>query len=349
MGITLGNLRAKLLGELNVIPASSAKARINDALRAIYDEVEWGFLFTDSYIRMPALIEGHATVLKFSDTITLDAPTKALVDAISPDDVSLYERQLRFIGSNKVDRGFTYKILDYDSVAGTMLIDPAYLDDDNANVKLQILKVYYTAPFYIASSKVMQDENGNDVVVKSDPVIDFKRFEYVVSHQFNRKLLLDSTPAELFRFDPYREFAGEPKYMVPYAVDSSGNQLYEVYPAPRFERVLRVKYLRAGLPLDKNSDQAPDMFSQELIITKAKIKSYEWAAANSEMLKLKSVGRFANLIVFLQKEYNDLLAAAKKNDEERYPKAYQGNFADLPYYEWNPVGENMGETLLLNF
>jgi hypothetical protein len=354
MGITFKELKAKLIGELDVIPASSAGDRINDALRDIYDEVEWGFLFTEGYIRTPALIDGYASAIQFEDKITLDVATKALVDAIGINQVPFEERQIRQIGSKQVDRGFTYNILDYDSVTGEVTLDPPFQDETNSAIHIQILKIYYTAPYFITRSMGVDPDTNDPIVINSEPIIDFKRFEYVVSPQFNRRLILDATPAELFFHDPYREYAAEPRFLVSHSQDSAGNRLYEMYPAPRFERLLRVRYLRAGVPLIAESDQIPDALSKELVITKAKMKSYEWAMANADKLNLKSVGRFQNLIAMLNSPnmpsgYPQLLEKAKKNDEEAYPKAYQGNFADVPYYDWELGGECMGETLLLNF
>lgn len=345
MGITLGKLQSRLIGELDVIPATSARERINDALEDIYDEVEWGFMFADSYIRTPAIIEGQAAVIKFAETLIVSQAVADQLNAIDINDVDLFSRQIRIKNPTEVDRGFTYNITEWDGVNNTLKINPAYQDVTRVDAQIQILKIYYTAPNYVPPF-----DPATDPV--PDPIIDFRRFEYIISPQFNRKLILDGTLAEINRFDPYREYtyASEPRYVVPYSVDQWGNQLFEFYPAPRFSRVLRVKYLRKGLPLVKDSDQVPDILSRELIIEKAKVKSYEWVAANAEKLGIKSVGRFANLIVFASKRYDELLERAKKQDEELYPKAYQGNVLEYPYYDHDLNGwENMGETLLINF
>lgn len=344
MGITLGKLQSRLIGELDVIPASSARERINDALRDIYDEVEWGFMFTDSYIRTPEIIEGSAQVTKFSSQVVVDASILAKIITIPIEDVDLFERQFKVKNSVEVDRGFTYKIVDWDAPTRTLTIIPPYQDVDNASAQVQILKIYYKAPNYFPPFDPAVDP-------APDPVIDFKRFEYITSPQFNRRLILDATIAELDRYDPYREYTycSEPRYVVPYSVDQLGDQLFEFYPAPRFSRVLRVKYLRRGLPLVKDSDSINDIITQELIITKAKVKSYEWVSANADKLGIKSVGRFGNLIVFAEKKYQDLLDRAQKKDEELYPKAYQGNALLCPYYDYDLTGEHMGETLLINF
>lgn len=341
MGITLGQLRARLIGELDVIPASSTKDRINDALREIYDDHEWGFLFTDGFIRTPELIEGTAEVTKFSNEVILSQAVTDKINAVSEFDVDLFEKQFRSLSTKEVDRGFTYKIIDWDSPNNKLTIDPPYQDVTNAAAKIQILKVYYKPPYYQPPY-----EPGVDPV--PDPVIDFKRFEYVISPQFNRRLGLTTSWHELQRYDPYREIASEPRFLIPRQFNNFEEPLFEMYPAPRFARVFRVYYLRAGLPLNKETDTVSDIFTKDLIITKAKAASYEWAKANADKLKLKSVGRFDNLIALANNKYEKLLADACKKDEERFPKANIGNYYNYPEYGWDNL-ECMGETLLLNF
>lgn len=352
MGITLGQLRARLIGELDVIPASSTKDRINDALREIYDDHEWGFLFTDGFIRTPELIEGTASVTKFSAEVIVDANIASKIDATHEFDIDIFEKQFRSLSAKEVDRGFTYKIVDWDTATNKLTIDPFYQDVTNAAAKVQILKIYYKPPYFQPPY-----EKGVDPV--PDPVIDFKRFEYVISPQFNRRLNLTTSWNELQRYDPYREIPSEPRFLISHSydtkfLDSEGTRVqidepvFEMYPAPRFARVFRVRYLRAGFPLLNERDQAPELFTKDLILEKAKVESYVWAKANADKLKLKTVGRFDNLIALAANKYQKLLEDAKKKDEERFPKANIGNYYNYPEYEWDNL-ECMGETLLLNF
>lgn len=342
MGITLGQLQARLIGELDVIPASSSRERINDALREIYDEHEWGFLFTDAFIRTPKLIEGTASVTKFSSTVILSQAITDEINAINEFDIDLFEKQFRVVNSVEVDKGFIYKITDWDSNTNTLTIDPPYQDVTNVSARIQILKIYYKPPYYNPPY-----EKGVDPV--PDPVIDFKRFEYIVSPQFNRRLNLDVSFSEINRIDPYRQTISEPQYLITHSFNDLEEPLFEMYPVPRFDRVFRTKYLRSGLPLSKDSDRVSDIFSKELIVNKAKIKSYEWAKANADKLRLKTVGRFDNLIALAMNKDEKLMAEAIKKDEERFPKAYLGDFySTYPEYDnilYNPVCE----TLLINF
>lgn len=352
MGITLGQLQARLIGELDVIPPASARERINDALREIYDDREWGFLFEDGFIRTPELIEGTGEVEKFSTSVILDATVIAKIQAINEFDVDLFERQFRVVNTKEVPRGFTYKIVDIDFGTNTLTIDPPYQDVSNLSAKIQILKVYYKPPYYQPPY-----EKGVDPV--PDPIIDFKRFDSIISPHFQRRLGLNVSQTELHRIDPYRDTISEPRFFVTHSFDTRtfDNQgtpiqvnepLYEMYPAPRFSRVFKVKYLRNGLPLINDSNQVPDIFTKELILSKARIGSYRWAKANADKLKLKAVGRFDNLIALDMNEYEKQLERAIKKDEELYPRAYLGNVLDYPEYTFEDL-HCYGETLVLNF
>lgn len=345
MGITFETLKKRLAGELDVIPASSLGDRINEALRDIYDCNDWGFLLTNAYIRTPALISGVALVEEFNPIVTLDAATKAIVDAIDVNHVPIIERQLKLVSPRQTDRGVIYNIIAYDNGAGELTIDPPFMDIDNSAAQIQIIKLYYTAPTIDIGTPT-----------SPNPVIDFKRFDSIISPQFNRRLCLDVTLNEINTSDPYRiNSLSDPQCIIPNSVDSSGNQLYELYPSPRLERILRVKYLRKGIPLVRNSDQVHDLLSQELIIERAKQKGYKWIMGNIHKLEnIRSAVPYQNLIALSNNRndfnsYPNLLERAIKADEERFPKAFAGNFADIPYYDFEYGNLPIGETLVLNF
>ncbi len=351
MGTTFKQLYNKLESAIDVVPASVCKDIINSALRDIYDERDWGFLWTEGFIRTPTLITGFASVTKYSNVVTLDATTKALINVIITEDVPFDERQVKFYGTNKVDKALFYNIVSdsYDTLTGTFQIDPIYFDDSNIAIKLDIFKVYYTAPYYIF--------NGN-------PIIDFRRFAYVFSPNFNRRLILDKNLDELNKLDPQRTNFSYPQYLVGSGIDSNGNQLYELNPIPKTETVLRVRYLRNGSALKNDSDLIPDnIISQELILARAKIRAYEWVAANQGKLdSVKSTTPFFNLIAMLNNRnnlnsYPVLLSKAEKKDEELFPQAYLGDFSSCNYFDdiWGYYGfdftlphDSFGDTLVID-
>ena len=335
MGITFDQLQKRLIGAINVIPASAARVIINDSLREIYDEYDWGFLYQEDYIRTPEIIEGTVNVTKFQPIIIVDLDVQAKINAITENDISLFERQVRLINPTIQDRSLTYNILDYDNNTGELTLDKPYQDATNLVVKIQILKIFYTAPYFIPPYDPAVD-------AVPDPIIDFRRFESIISPQFRKRLHLEQTLTDLDRIDPRRlNFLGETKTIVANGKDLSGNQLFELYPVSRQERLLKVKYLRNGAEMRKPNEELNPAFSAELVLAKAKKKAYEWCMANAHLIpNVGSVGRFNNLIALLESpnnssSYSRLLAVAKKKDEELFPQSYLGDFYLWDYWDWN--------------
>lgn len=349
MGTTFKQLYDKLMGACSVVPITIAKESINQALRDIYDANDWGFLWKETYFRTPAVISGHAAVVKFGTTITLDAATKALVNVLTVDEIPIEERQIKFLGTTIIDRVFYYNIKSYDNGTGIITLDDEkpFLDNTDANIQIEILKVFYIAPF---------------VLINNEPIVDFRRFAYVASTFYQRNLYLNYTLDQINSRDTLRNQTGEPRYFIPFGIDSVGNQLYELYPTPRNERVYRMKYLRNGISLNKPTDQLPNnILSVELIHSRAKQKAYEWIIANQQTLGIKSITGYANLMAMLENRnrsdsYPRLLENAIKRDEELFPKAYAGNFAydnwwdDYFYDGYNPLlpHDRFRETLVID-
>lgn len=351
MGTTFKQLYNKLELACDVVPVTVAKESINEALRDIYDSTDWGFLWKETYFRTPVVISGHAAVIKYGTTITLDTATKTLVNALTVDEVPIEERQIKFFGTTKVDRVFYYNIKSYDSGTGIITLDDEkpFLDDTNANIQIEIFKVYYTAPF---------------ILINNEPVIDFRRFAYIASPFYQRYLILNRTLDEINRFDPSRTYGmnGEPRYFIPFGINADGNQLYEIYPVPRNERVYRIKYLRNGIPLSRDTDQLPNnILSTELVLSRAKQIAYEWVIANQQKLGIKSVTGYVNMLAKLDNRnstssYPRLLERAQARDEELFPKAFAGDFApynfydDLLYdgYDMSLPHDRFGETLVID-
>lgn len=356
MGITFEQLQKRLIGAIDVIPSSAAGDFVNDALREIYDVYDWGFLYTESYIRTPAIIEGTASVTKFQSTIIVDAAIQTKINEITENDVGLDTRQIKLISPKIHDSTLLYNIVSYDIDTGEITLDQPFLDETNPLAKIQILKLYYTAPFYTPTNF----DSAVDPV--PDPIIDFRRFESIISPQFQKRLYLDQTLTDLDRIDPRRNrYLGETRTIISAGVDSVGNQLFEFYPISRQERLLKTKYLRRGAKLERSRDTIPDIFTKELIISKAKQFAYQWCIANSH--KIPNIGnpnRFATLIALLESPNNSssyprLLADAKKRDEELFPQSYLGDFYIYPfyddwYYDYDSTlpHDRFGETLVID-
>lgn len=343
MGITFKQLYNRLIGAVDVIPNSFAKAAVNDALRQIYDERDWGFLWKTGYIKTPAVINGTASVEKFSSTITLDVNTANIINSFVVGDVPLEERQVKFYGTTKTSRNSFYNIVDYDSVGGIATLDRDYVDDTNAAIKIQILKAYYTAPY---------------LIIDGQPEIDFRRFGYVYSHLLNKRINIDTSLEELNQFDPTRSRLSSvayPAHFVPRGLDSADNMLYEFYPHPTQEAVYETRFLSNGRELKRDSDSVPtNILSVDFILSAAKQKAYEWVITNSPAKNIKVNAGYGNLIALAKNDYSRLLQQAVKKDEELFPQAYLGNYSDYDCADYlgdyNPCfpHDRFGDTLVID-
>ena len=336
MALTFADIKSKVLAQLDILPPAMLGDFVNDTLRDIYNENEWGFLAKKDIIRTPNIINtGLASVTKFSETVTLDAVASAVVIAITENDVPLIERQFRNAGASaNTGNQFSYNIIDFDisnPAAIVLTLNQPYWDDTNAATAFQILKIFYNPP-YVTNSN-------------NDQVIDFKFWKYFISLKLRRRLFTSTTLDIINKFDPARNFVDDPRHVIAHPPNSDeGFPLFELYPAPKYERIYEVIWQRRGLELINERDIIPSSLDKELIIAKAKRKAYEWVLANMHKRpELKgSIGRFQSLLALANNPndrsgYEQLLDKAIKKDEENYPKAYFGDYAHMPYVD-NYIG-----------
>lgn len=329
MSLIFADLKAKLAAQLDIIPPAMLGDLINEALADIYNSNEWGFLYKKDILRTPALINaGTASVTKYSELVILDATASAAITALNENDIPLIERQFRN-ASTSVNTGnsFSYNIIDFDisnPSAVILTLDQPYWDETNAAIKYHILKLFYNPPF-------ITDTNN-------DQVIDFKHWKYFISLKLCRRLILTTTLDVLNNFDPSRNYMDDPRHVVahPPSVDDDFPK-FELYPAPKFERIYQVVYQRKGLSLVKETDTIPHILDHNLVKIRAEYCAYKWALANiHKRPELKgSAGRFQNLMALTMNKndmasYPNLLQGQIKEDEENYPKAYFGDYMRMP-------------------
>lgn len=334
-------VQLKLLSEIQSLPSELGLEFCNKALKEIYEEHSWGFLYERGFLRVPALINtGTVNVTKFSESIVASIELKAILNVITADDVSLIGRQFRTFAGTIAGSNFFYTITDYDSGTGILTIDPFYQDSSDSTARFEIFKSLYTAP-----NLVVKDSLGNILF----DGIDFEEFEFISYPFTQRKLNLGANRAYLDKIDSSRQARGEPTTFVGYGQDSAGNRLFELYPIPPNERVYQVLYKREGRNLEPE-DSIPSSLSYDLVLAKAKIKAYEWLIANGDKVGDKrSPNVYLQLIALVsnansENSYSRLLEKAIKKDESLYPQALIDMAIDYPYYQ-----EPIVETILLDF
>lgn len=332
MSLTFAELKAKLAGALDILPPSMLGDLVNEALRDIYDSNEWGFLTKRDIVRTPALINaGTASVTKYSETVTLDATASAAIVALNENSVPLIERQFRNSSpSANAGNSFSYNIIDFDisnPAAVTLTLDQPYWDETNTALSYSIIKIFYNPPF-------ITDTSNNQV-------IDFKFWKYFISLKLRRRLILSTTLEVLNNFDPSRNYMDDPRHVVAHPASSDDDfPKFELYPAPKFERIYEVVWQREGLKLAKETDTIPRILNEDLVKKRAEYCGYKWTLANIHKYpELKgSAGRFQNLMALCMNRndmaaYPALLDRQIKKDEENFPKAFFGDYMRMPFID----------------
>lgn len=337
----LEEVQFKLLSEIQSLPPELALEFCNKALREIYDEHDWSFLYKKDFIRTPKIItSGSLNATKFSDELVIDATLKAQLDALTISDVPIIGRQVRVFGGQIAGSNFIYNIKNYDSSNSKLKIEPYFQDASISGARFQIFKNLYNAP------ELVERDSDNNILFQG---IDFESFEFILAPFSQRRLWLDLNRRELDKKDVDRVSLGDPFYVVSSDFDSLGNQLFELYPIPINERVYQVLYKKSGRNLEPE-ESIPASLSYGLILAKAKIKAYEWLMINGDKVgDRKSPNVYLNLIGMIsnpsmENSYIRLLEKAKMKDENLYPQALIDLGSSWPYYQ-----DVIVETILLDF
>lgn len=332
MPLTFAELKAKLAGSLDILPPSMLGDLINEALKDIYNSNEWGFLTKKDIIRTPALINtGTASVTKYSELVTLDAVASAIIVALNENSVPLIERQFRNASASaNTGNSFSYNIIDFDTSdpsAVVLTLNQPYWDETNSAINFQILKQFYNPPFVT--------DTGND------EVIDFKCWKYFINLKLRRRLILTTTLDVLNAFDPSRNYIDDPRHVIAHPPSSDDDfPKFELYPAPKFERIYEVIWQREGLELKKERDVIPRILDWNLVLKRAEYCAYKWLLGNIHKYpELKgSAGRYQNLMALSMNRndmtaYPALLDRQIRKDEDNYPKAYFGDYMRMPFID----------------
>jgi hypothetical protein len=143
---------------------------------------------------------------------------------------------------------------------GTSLtLDRVFNEQTNANATALLYRIYY--------SPLTTDFQKIDHL--TDPITGYE-FGYTIEGID----LLD-------RVDPQRSNTHEP-YQIFFKEFSptTGLPVYELWPGPSVSRAYTVSYWRLGLPFSADTDALPPQITEELLLTRARLLAYEWAAVN---------------------------------------------------------------------
>lgn len=329
---TLQEISKHLQGLIPDLSPTFADDIVNQAREDLYAEKEWGFLWSDGVIRVPALVSvSTVSVVKYSRSVTLSVSAKTIIDAISIDDVPIVGRQFKVSNFD-----LEYTITDYNSTTGILTLDDIYLGDTNSVAKYQIYKRFFNPPEYTKAD--------------GSRIFDFQRFEAIVDVKYRWQLHLNYSNSWLNARDSSRIAEGNPFAFIPHKEslldDGSSVLSYELYPVPKdnTERIYKVLYIRRGYNLSKN-ESFPNVFSKSLLIAASEIAAFKWAQIHRGQFPNLQKTNFENLIALSnargnKNSYPNLLEQAFLRDEKMFPNALQESYLSYPFCN-NPFLDGM--------
>ena len=278
-------LYTELIHRFPVLSPFLAKRFINRALDDIYGHRRWSFLIAEDVLAVPAVItSGTVSVTKHSATVTPNAAAITALDAAGAAPL-IGKRQFSLGAGNPI-----YNISSYDGAVITL--DRPYRETTNAAATYQVFRCYF-----------------------DPPVEDFVAFITVRDQQNNYNLRLHYQHKELNRLDPQRSTTGEPLYLASYKANSSGQPLFEMWPHPTEEKYYPCLYQRRGVELSLDTDEAPNLIADSMLINRALFHVYRWAMETGHMPSGKVVDwRFLSSQADAQ-FLMDMRAAAREDNE----------------------------------
>ena len=307
------------------LPTNLAKRIVNRARREIYAEKPWTFLFQESYLTTPSLINsGTFTVTQNSTTITPDATALAAITGLT--NPVLTRRQIKFGTGNLI-----YNVAAFDGATVTL-----------------------DKPFFATTAGSTSSGYSLYQAYYSPPSTDFLRWISVADVANGYELDMLKTKEELDRWDPQRVTVGQPICIAQHAAVPAGfwdatvnvgDPLYEIWPHPTFARTYAVLYQRRGVEFSADSDTLPQSISMDLLLTRSRMHAYEWQMAQDPAF----ANGYRSLVPALATQYTKLLQEARVQDNEIFvtqwvPRVgarglrWLGNYSqshDLSAFLWN--------------
>lgn len=304
MSLTYKELASELVGHLPDLPFPAAQRFINRAYRDIRDYYSWSFLLEEGTLEVPdSVTAGTMGVEQGSATFTLDATADAVWNALGMF-IPVTSRQV------KVGNALPYNILTYDGVSsGTF--DRVYSGATDAAITYTLYRAYYAAPS------------------------DFVRWVSIVDPVNGYTLIRSRSKQWLDNIDPQRSSLGGPAiYIASYKYGTvSGVQtpFYELWPAPTAAATLMTLYKRRGVDFSADTDVAPAVISDDIIIQRGLYYGYQYAATNAGRVAAWTRVRWGDLIKTSLLAYKEALADAVRQDDSTMMQSIIGRQIGWPY------------------
>ncbi len=327
--MTLADLANEVTGVLPGIPSPLALTYLQRAYTDVCRERLWNWLVTQTAIVCPPLLStGTVSVTQFSDIITFDAVAEAfLAPYLAPGELMLTTLAFRTYGTG-VTGGGLYRMVEVVSTGPLVVrLDRTIQSTTAAGIAYQIYRAYIQMP------------------------ADFLRWEsfddYQNGYAITKDRLMRST-VEFDRRDPQRQSFGLAYFLGWYKALSTGEQLYELWPASIQGQTFVISYRRRGAKLAK-TETLPQAFPEALLLNRVMgWYVYPWAQTNRGRVPTLAKTDFTNAITLEQHNYKENLITAKKDDDETglqtvYSRGRGGNGpvsqgpADAKFWQSHPI------------
>lgn len=295
MAKTFIDLWNELKGDIPAMSPFKAQQCVQRAWHDIRESRHWTFLIREGILYAPSAVgTGSVTVTQFSDQVVGDATAGAawasLVLPASGLDIT--SRQFR------VPLGPIYNISAHNPATFTLTLDRKYMEVSASGAEYQIYRCYYEAP----------DSDFLRWISFRDPV---NRFRF-------RRHNLHRNRTELDRADPIRSTTGTPYWMVSHHANlSTGAPVFELWPHPTAEVSYQVAYSVRGVDFAATGVH-PEAVSDQLLMSGARIKAYDWCAANGSRFPELGGINWLYLKKVEQDSYDKDLQRHKRQDEETF-------------------------------
>jgi hypothetical protein len=262
---------------------------INRAWRVVRDSSLWSFQLGQGGFSTPNITTGGTiTATLGSNQIIGDATATALWAAL-PFMFSPTVQQIRAQGYS------IYSIIAYDNGSdpvnspnypfATLTLDRPFIDPlpFYTGVGYQMFMAYIAAPPYFKRWLNIADLFNC----------------YPLDIWTGRRTINLNDSARLYTSNPYQILGLGTDQRGAGTINASatlGQQLYELYPNPSTAISYATYYVVSGADLINNSDELPYPITQELVLSKARVYTYEWAEARKDVIAAKGSGANYSLL-----------------------------------------------------
>jgi hypothetical protein len=301
--MAFSDLYQELRGQIPALSIFLAQSFVRRAWRDIRRHRAWSFLVEEGVLQCPAsLTTGTVSCTQFSDQVTPDAAAIAVLDVLGLNP-AVTKRQFSLSAGAPI-----YNIKAYDGV--TLTLDRPYQETTVAGSAYRIFRCYY-----------------------EPPAADFVRFIDVRDIQNARTIKLGMSKEELDLSDPQRTNTGDPYQLVTYKADSAQGPLYELWPHPTSQKSYVCLYHRRGTDLQDDEDTLPSIIPESLVIDRAMVYAYEWAAANAGREPTLQGVNWLALKADRMASYREELSKLIREDEEVFLQSIvvKGSMSGFPY------------------